>query len=376
MANNRLVIALLALLAYSPELLASAKDDLSETQKALEASRQRQKELDSKNESLEAELGALQQKLIRTAREVQRAEDDVAASEEKLRILDEQLESRNVVLAEHRKRLTGLIHAALRLSRLPPEAALMMPDSISKSMKASRALKMMSENIRTEMSSIALQMKELHELEAKLILRRDELVARQQALDVERSQMERQVAQRRDLQESLNAERRKEAQKAAQLAKKAESLQGLIDKLRQSERADKEQQARTEARSFAASRGAIRLPASGKTTQRFGEALSSGSTSKGVVILARTGAQIVAPFDGEVVYAGTFLNYGKLVIIRHSDDYHSLLAGLAVIDTYVGEFLLEGEPIGAMGKGATNRLYIELRKNNQPIDPQPWIRNL
>jgi septal ring factor EnvC (AmiA/AmiB activator) len=38
---------------------------------------------------------------------------------------------------------------------------------------------------------------------------------------------------------------------------------------------------------------------------------------------------------------------------------------------------LEGEPIGAMGDNdAGNRLYVELRRNNQPTDPAPWIRGL
>ncbi len=86
---------------------------------------------------------------------------------------------------------------------------------------------------------------------------------------------------------------------------------------------------------------------------------------------------MTAPFDGEVVYTGPFLNYGQLVIIRHSDDFHTLLAGLVKIDVNVGQFLLEGEPIGAMGESDSgNRLYVELRHKNQPIDPAPWINGL
>jgi septal ring factor EnvC (AmiA/AmiB activator) len=78
-----------------------------------------------------------------------------------------------------------------------------------------------------------------------------------------------------------------------------------------------------------------------------------------------------------VVFTGPFLTYGQMVIIRHSDDFHTLLAGLVKIDVTVGQFLLEGEPIGAMGDSeSSNRLYIELRQNNQPIDPASWIKGL
>ena len=129
-------------------------------------------------------------------------------------------------------------------------------------------------------------------------------------------------------------------------------------------------------RSFADARGHIRPPAAGQVVQKFG-APDHGGASKGIVIATRAGAQVTAPYDGEVVFTGPFLNYGMLVIIRHSDHFHTLLAGLSKIDASVGQFLLEGEPIGAMGEGESgNRLYVELRKNNQPVDPAPWISRL
>ena len=66
-----------------------------------------------------------------------------------------------------------------------------------------------------------------------------------------------------------------------------------------------------------------------------------------------------------------------MVIIHHSDNFHTLLAGLQKIDVEVGQFLLEGEPIGAMGDDADEQeLYVELRKDNQPIDPAPWMSAL
>lgn len=59
------------------------------------------------------------------------------------------------------------------------------------------------------------------------------------------------------------------------------------------------------------------------------------------------------------------------------------------VDAVVGQWLLAGEPVGAMaaagapldipkGTGdaaATGRpqLYLELRRNGQPIDPIPWF---
>jgi murein hydrolase activator len=74
------------------------------------------------------------------------------------------------------------------------------------------------------------------------------------------------------------------------------------------------------------------------------------------------------------VFAGPFRGYGQILIIAHGDGYHSLLAGLDRVDSLVGQWLLAGEPVGTMADSADQpRLYLELRHNNQPINPAPWL---
>ena len=90
----------------------------------------------------------------------------------------------------------------------------------------------------------------------------------------------------------------------------------------------------------------------------------------------RGGAQIVAPYDGRIVFAGPFRRYGQLLIIAHGEGYHTLLAGFASIDGVVGQWLLAGEPVGKMGQQESQRkpeLYIELRQNGEPMNPLPWL---
>jgi septal ring factor EnvC (AmiA/AmiB activator) len=35
---------------------------------------------------------------------------------------------------------------------------------------------------------------------------------------------------------------------------------------------------------------------------------------------------------------------------------------------------LAGEPVGVMPSGGTSELYVEIRKNNQPINPAAWFK--
>jgi len=105
----------------------------------------------------------------------------------------------------------------------------------------------------------------------------------------------------------------------------------------------------------------------------FGEKTISGTTSRGIEIKARPGAQVVSPCDGLVVFAGEFRTYGNLVTVSAGDGYQFLLAGLSTIDAKVGQQVSAGELIGTMGGGAPV-LHLELLKDQQAIDPAPWLR--
>ncbi|OYY63425.1 MAG: hypothetical protein B7Y61_21855, partial [Rhizobiales bacterium 35-66-30] len=105
-----------------------------------------------------------------------------------------------------------------------------------------------------------------------------------------------------------------------------------------------------------------------------------GSTEKGLTMATRAGAQVAAPSDGWVVYAGPFRSYGQLLIINAGGGYHILMAGMERITVDLGQFVLTGEPVAVMGNGprAANsasgqpHLYVEFRKDGISIDPAPW----
>ena len=121
--------------------------------------------------------------------------------------------------------------------------------------------------------------------------------------------------------------------------------------------------------------------------REFGGSDGSGGTQKGLSIAARPGAQITAPCDGWVVYAGAFRSYGQLLILNAGGGYHVLLAGMERISVDIGQFVLTGEPVAVMGDASQAWpqasasvttgpkqpvLYVEFRKDGTPIDPSPW----
>jgi len=123
---------------------------------------------------------------------------------------------------------------------------------------------------------------------------------------------------------------------------------------------------------FSKIRGRLRLPSKGRWVGRYGESTGFGPRAQGITLRTADQAQVVAPYDGRVVYAGTFRKYGLILIISHGEGYHTLLAGLSRLQAVVGQLLLTGEPVGRMGADGKRSLYIELRRKGTAINPTSW----
>jgi septal ring factor EnvC (AmiA/AmiB activator) len=198
--------------------------------------------------------------------------------------------------------------------------------------------------------------------------------ARQTGVAADRKEHEAAVRQAEDLAKQL-AERRR-----YKLA--AEMARALADPKAKNGTEGKAQDAVSPARQrlalaprqlpFSKIRGRLRLPSKGRRVGHFGESTGFGSRAQGVTLRTADQAQVVAPYDGRVVYAGTFRKYGLILIIAHGEGYHTLLAGLSRLQAVVGQSLLTGEPVGRMGGDGKRSLYIELRRKGTAINPTSW----
>ena len=116
-----------------------------------------------------------------------------------------------------------------------------------------------------------------------------------------------------------------------------------------------------------------RLPAPGRIVVGFGDKMPNGLASRGISIETRPSAHVVAPKPGRVVFAGNFRGYGNLVILQLRNKGHALISGMSRINAEIGDEVLAGEPLGEMTPSTsdTPRLYFELRRRGQPVNPLP-----
>ena len=107
-------------------------------------------------------------------------------------------------------------------------------------------------------------------------------------------------------------------------------------------------------------------PSAGAVIEKFSE------SNKGINITGELGAAIYAGAAGKVVYVGTGVkSYGRLVIIKHANDYLSAYAHNQSIIVREGEQVKRGEQIATLGKSGTPSpmLHFEIRKAGKPFDP-------
>ena len=80
--------------------------------------------------------------------------------------------------------------------------------------------------------------------------------------------------------------------------------------------------------------------------------------------------------SGRVRYAGWFQGYGRLVILDHGGGYYTVSGHLAEIAVAVGDTVASGAPIGTVGDSGSlsgPRLYFEIRRGGEALDPREWL---
>ena len=293
--------------------------------------------------------------------------DELRDLRQRIAVRRDQMSATTQAMAEDRKRLESLI-ARKREKR---EA---LTAGHEEEQKRAEALATRAKDLRELMDKVE---REAAELAAREQAARDRAVQEQIARD-QAARAAREQAAKSQSAQGQTAQKPTDAAPAKEPAGQAQTGQAQTGQAQTGEPAPGGQIALAQPpniRPFPASGQSLVLPARGKMKPHFGETQGDGSAARGIVIAARGGAQVVAPFDGKVVYAGVFRSYGQILIIEHGGRYHTLLAGMERVDAVVGQWLLAGEPVGVLGspRGSGPELYLELRHAGQPINPLPWL---
>lgn len=97
----------------------------------------------------------------------------------------------------------------------------------------------------------------------------------------------------------------------------------------------------------------------------------------GIDFGAPTGTPIYAFKAGLVKFAGWKGGYGKAVIINHGAGFSTLYGHASKLSVRKGERVVLGQVIGKIGSTGDStgpHLHFEVRLNNKPVNPRPYLQ--
>ena len=396
-------------------------DQLKRLNQAIVAAQSSSRTTSSKAQALEQETRVLKRDLIALAQEMQDREAVTTRLETQLAALQGDLARREVSAEQWNAQIAQALTLFMRMSRVSPASLLFLsetPEDIAQGVVLSAA-------IIPDISQRALALnKDLAALATVRIDIEDKIKTldkSERKLFENKQQMEALIARKQELLRSAKDKEQDANRRLANLVNKAQSMQDLINGLSRARAAPQREIAKLEPapseedsrqaslqpeelpavrdsavtpspapeaspalerpdgiRPFPTKKGQLASPVSGKLVQKYGEDTPQGVQSRGVSLQARAQAQVIAPFDGKVAFAGSFLEYGLVIILEHDGGYHSVLAGMKTLSVDQNQWVLAGEPIGVLtdksSDGETPRLYVELRQNGKPVDPLEWLQ--
>jgi len=399
--------------AFAQSANQGADSVLKAKERELEAARAEQKRAAENEARLRAEIDSfgndrrkLNEDLIATAARMREFEERLTATEGRVAPLEEQEAKLRHSLDERRDEIAEVLAALQRMGRRPPPALLVSPDDAAKTVRSAIVLGAVVPEMRAQADRLAADLSHLQLLRTNIAAERSKLAADLKALAEDEVRMKLLVEERRKQQADSEQALDKQRAQAGNLARQVDNLQDLVSRLEKGlESAAKAAQSAAQAdqksgrpalaalkdpgrlspaMAFASARGMLRMPVNGVKIRDFGTADGLGGTERGISIATRPGAQVTAPADAWVVYAGPFRSYGQVLILNAGGGYHIVIAGMERISVEIGQFVLTGEPVAAMGSGTAQVaaassqgtrqpvLYVEFRKDGTPVDSGPW----
>lgn len=378
--------------AMQPAAANEIETKLEAIQQDIDKSREKRVDLDRAARKAAAELQTIKQRGVSLARKMHRHSADADRIEAQLSALEKQERAKSQAMQQRKAQLAATLSALQRIARMPTATLVAIPQSTDKTIRTAILLRAAVPELQRDATTLGDDLRALTVLRDRIGADKTALSRSLARLKVERKALAALTADKMGLLKSMKTAERAAAQKAARLSAQAGSLRELLARLsspkprpapgpalRRPDLAPPPGPAQKKAAIAPTARRAPvtisrgGLPAPGRVVTSFGQKMPNGTLSKGVFVVTRPAAAVVAPVPGRVVFAGEFRGYGNLVILELRGRGHALISGMSRIDAQVGDEVLVGEPLGEMtpSTSTTPKLYFELRRRGQPINPMP-----
>lgn len=378
-ALRRVVVVAAGLATLSGAAPVAGQDRVEELEglrERIQDSREKVTAHEADERALLEQLEEVDRGLLEVSRERDAARRAAGAARVRLEAVEPEVERAREALATTQRALAARAVALYRGGEIGPLRLLFSASSLPDLLARASALRRL---VRHDAELVARFGEERDALEA-LRARAAEALRERETADAELGRVAAQLA----------AERREKGRFLERVRKSRTSERRLLLELEQAATALEETIRTLGARStasggvtggdFAARKGRLAPPVSAEIRERFGKVVDpefrTTTFRSGVDFAASAGAPVRAVGAGLVRFAGWFRGYGRIVIVDHGDGFHTISGHLDEIHVTVDTPVSEGEQLGTVGETGSlggPSLYFELRRDGQPVDPEPWL---
>ncbi len=285
-------------------------------------------------------------------------------------------------IGDNRARLARLLSALEMFRRDPPPALFVNPGDVRDAVRAAILIKAITPELEQRAAVLRAQAESLRKVKRAVDTASEDLFTSESDVAERKAKIEALIAARSALEGQDTAAADAAKQDADALAARATVLRELSQGLAvaaPAQAASHEPPDPEHAGLFGRPK-LFTAPAPGAPIRRFGASEPGGGRSAGWTWRTSETAQIVAPAQGVVEYAGPLKGWNAVVILRLGGGYHLVLAGLDAIVAGTGQMVSQGQPVGRMAKSGPGgeagppELYLEIRKNGAIVDPSHWLK--
>lgn len=389
-----IILVLLAAPAVGQPRRTFTQDDLRQAEAARDAALARVKALEQASSVAARAVSDIDADLVAAASEAIGGEEAAYAAEEQLMILADESRAAREALVSDQAVMEDLF-AALMTMRTPPALAT-SPDDVSSAIRAAILMSDAAPALAGHADDLRAKIATIDDLAAATRAQQANLLAATSSAGARREEIAALAEEKRRASASLDAETAAARANARKLAQEAANLRELLDGLAKSappapsvkpgqkpaakpaatpvKPAAKPPATAAAKPAATAKAGSPLYPVVGSPLRRFGRVIE-GQKQEGLTLAARAAATVIAPMDARVQYSGLFRTYGQMVILDVGNDVLLVVSGMESLYPEAGQWVLAGEPIGRMAdqKSPSPELYLEVRREGQPVDPETWL---
>lgn len=362
------------------------REKLRELHRELRREREKVKKVIQKERSLSQELARIEKLLERKDREIKGLKIKLRENEGRIALLNKEIRSAERKLRKTKELLKQRLRTIYKLGNLGYLRLLLSAEDLNQMGKRIKYLQVIAKEDQRILKVYQNTISELDTKKRELEHQKTQLKKNQKELQESQREIADERRRRGVLLARLRDEKGGHLKTIKELEDASRQLQALIARLRAEEEVAKKKAAvippSPRDTKFAALKGKLPWPTGGTLITTYGRQehpkFQTVTFSRGIGISAPEGKEILAVYEGVVLYADWFQGYGKLIILDHGGGYYTLYAHASELLVKQGDKVESRQVIAKVGdtgslEGA--QLYFEVRNKGKPEDPLSWLES-